>query len=92
MSDNDFVVFLSKQNHSSFIKVYPVAEISAHTTLGLKGNQLLSQNYDVIENILFVREKDKQNVERLISRTRSNLGYNMSSASYRNEVEWILSI
>lgn len=89
LSDNDFVVFLSKQNNSRFIKVYPVAEISAHTTLGLKGNQLLSKNYDVIENILFLREQDKQNVEHLISRTKSNLGYNMSSVSYRNEIEWI---
>lgn len=85
-SNSDFVAITCRQSTDDYIKVFPIVEISAHTTLGLKGNQLLSQNYDVVLGFYVVEASSISNLQRLVSSTRSNLGRKMSSSSFEQEI------
>lgn len=85
-SNSDFVAITCRQGIDDYIKIFPIIEISAHTTLGLKGNQLLSQNYDVVLGFYAVTASSISNLQRLVSSTRSNLGRKMSSSSFEHEI------
>lgn len=87
-SDSDFVAIISRQGVNKYIKIFPVSGISAHTTLGLRGNQLLSQNYDLVVAFYVVPLSAVSYVEKLITSTRSNLGRKMDSPAFRREVTW----
>lgn len=89
LSNADYIVVVSNQQKCKYVKVVPVSDISAHTALGLKGNQLLSQNYDAVEGWYPLSAKDAVHVSRLITITRTNLGWKMSSPAYKEEVIWL---
>ena len=89
ISNEDYVLITSRQQTNRYVKLYPIWDISAHASLGLRGNQLLSQNYEVVEGWYLVHKEDAGNCEKLITTTRSNLGWKLLSPSIRNEVIWL---
>lgn len=90
LSNIDYIAVVSNQQKCKYVKVLPVSDISAHTALGLRGNQLLSQNYDAVEGWYPLSAKEAVHVSRLITITRTNLGWKMSSSVYKDEVIWLI--
>lgn len=89
ISNEDYVLITSRQQTNRYLKLYPIWDISAHASLGLRGNQLLSQNYEVVEGWYLVHKEEASNCEKLITTTRSNLGWKLLSPSIRKEVVWL---
>jgi hypothetical protein len=89
LSNEDFILLKSRQLNNYYVKLYPIWDISAHASLGLKGNQLISQNYDEVEGWYPVHKEEVNNCSKLITTTRSNLGAKINSSAIRNEVIWL---
>lgn len=89
LSNEDFVLVRSRQLNTRFVKLYPIWDITAHASLGLRGNQLISQNYDEVEGWDEISKEQSINCKKLITTTRSNLGWKINSSAIRSEVIWL---
>lgn len=89
LSNEDYLLVTSRQHTERFVKIYPIIEISAHSALGLKGNQVLSQNYEAIESWNLIPQSLIKNCEKLIYTSGSSLGKKILSPAIRSEVIWL---
>ena len=88
-NESDYVSIVSTAIDKKFIKIYPISEISDHSSLGLKGNQLISQNFHTIESWNIIEGKYIGHVEKLVYSSRSGIGRNLLSNYYSDEVKWL---
>ena len=87
--ESDYISVVSTALDKKYIKVYPISDISDHTSLGLKGNQVISQNFHSVEQWNIIESKYAGHVEKLIYSSRSGIGKNILSRYYAEEMEWL---
>ena len=89
--ESDYVSLVSTAIDKKYIKVYPIADISDHTSIGLKGNQIISQNFHTIESWNIIEGKYIGYVEKLVYTSRSGIGKNINSSYYNEERQWLIN-
>lgn len=87
--ESDYISVVSTALDKKYMKIYPIADISDHSSLGLKGNQVISQNFHSIEHWNIIEGKYAGHVEKLIYSSRSGIGKNILSRYYAEEMEWL---
>lgn len=82
----------TKRYNNNFIKIFETSNISTHSLLNLKGNNLVQVDFDLLENFSILESKHRNKIERLIYSSKQSLGVNVNNKSYSNELEYLSRI
>ena len=82
----------TKRYNNNFIKIFETSNISTHSLLNLKGNNLVQVDFDLLENFSILESKHRNKIERLIYSSKQSLGVNVNNKSYSNELEYLRRI
>lgn len=82
-----YLAAISLYNQETFVKLYSTEYISEHSSLGLKGNQVVGTNVDSTEYFLIPSEYSDLLPQRLIYDSVTPIGKNIKNSYYENDVQ-----
>lgn len=82
-----YLAAISLYNQETFVKLYSTEYISEHSSLGLKGNQVVGTNVDSTEYFLIPSEYSDLRPQRLIYDSVTPIGKNIKNSYYENDVQ-----
>ena len=88
--ENDCLIQINtKRYNNSFIKIFETSNISTHSLLNLKGNNLVQIDFDMLEKFSILENTHRNKIERLIYASKQSIGVNVINKSYSNEIEYL---
>ena len=91
-SDETYLAAISLYNQEKFIKLYSTKYISEHSSLVLKGNQVVGAFVDSTEYFLIPFEYINLLPQRLIYDTATPIGKNIKNSYYENDIQILKEI
>lgn len=82
-----FISIISLYNNEKYIKLYSTSNISKHTSLCLKGNQVVDSIVDETDYNLIPNDFEKEIPQRLIYSSPMPLGKNIDNAYYLEDIQ-----
>lgn len=86
--DSDtYIVIVSTYSNTKYIKLYSTQNITTHSSLGLKGNQVVATNVDNAEYFLYPVNFIDQSSQRIIYNSATPLGKDINSQYYKKDIQ-----
>lgn len=86
-NDEAYLAAISSYDQETFVKLYSTKYISEHSSLGLKGNQVVGANVDSTEYFLVASECSDLLPQRLIYDSVTPIGKNIKNSYYENDIQ-----
>lgn len=86
-NDEAYLAVISSYDQETFVKLYSTKYISEHSSLGLKGNQVVGANVDSTEYFLVASEYSDLLPQRLIYDSVTPIGKNIKNSYYENDIQ-----
>ncbi len=86
-NDEAYLAVISSYDQETFVKLYSTKYISEHSSLGLKGNQVVGANVDSTEYFLVASEYSDLLPQRLIYDSVTPIGKNVKNSYYENDIQ-----
>lgn len=86
-NDEAYLAAISLYNQETYVKLYSTEYISEHSSLGLKGNQVVGTNVDSMEYFLIPSEYSDLLPQRLIYDSVTPIGKNIKNSYYENDIQ-----
>lgn len=87
ISEETYIATISLYNNIKFIKLYSTKYISEHSSLNLKGNQIVGTNVDSTEYFLISSDHINLLPKRLIYNSPNPIGKNIKNLYYENDIQ-----
>lgn len=80
------------RNNKEFIKIVETEIISTHNQLNLKGNNIVQDDYDRLCGFKIIDKSHKNQLRRIIYKSKQLLGAKVDNSTYKNELEYLSRI
>ncbi|QBN20269.1 ATP-binding protein [Flavobacterium nackdongense] len=82
----------STRNEIQYVKLFKTVDITTHSLLKLKGNNIVQEDFDKLDNFKIIDIGHKEKLSRIIYASKQSLGVKINNPSYKNEIEYLISI
>lgn len=82
----------STRNEVQYVKLFKTYDITTHSHLKLKGNNIVQEDFDKLDSFKIIDIVHKEKLSRIIYASKQSLGVKINNPSYKNEVEYLNSI
>nr|WP_315218428.1 ATP-binding protein [uncultured Flavobacterium sp.] len=80
------------RNNIDYIKIVDSEIISTHNQLNLKGNNVVQEDFDLLSTFKIIDKSHREKLTRITRKSKQSLGVKIDKLSYKNEIEYLMSI
>ncbi|SHM22678.1 AlbA family DNA-binding domain-containing protein [Flavobacterium xinjiangense] len=77
------------RNQIQYVKLYKTIDITTHSHLKLKGNNIVQEDYDKLDNYKIIDNFHKDKLSRVTYSSKQSLGVKVDNTSYKEEIKYL---
>lgn len=80
------------RNDIEYIKIVDTEIISTHNQLNLKGNNIVQEDFDLVNYFKIIDKSHKENLNRITYKSKQSLGVKINKITYKSEIDYLSKI
>lgn len=82
----------STRNDIQYVKLFSTVNITTHSHLKLKGNNIIQEDFDKLDSFKIIDNCHKEKLSRIIYASKQRLGVKVDNPSYKEEINYLSSL
>ena len=92
IKEDCLIVVNSTRSDVQYVKLFKSSNITTHTHLKLKGNNIIQEDFDKLDSFKIIDNIHNNKLSRIIYTSRQRLGVKVDNPSYKEEINYLASL